>query len=572
MIMGTKLLLSLAKPGSHALAILCLAAWFWSPLTARGQPIDASKIGWQASGTKGVVASGSPEAVAAGLVILRDGGNAVDAAVATILALGVTDYGSFAIGGEVPMLIYRADRGETKVLCGMGSAPLDPRANEWYMSNGIPKEGMRAAAVPSALSCCFAALKLYGTKSFAEVVQPTLVLLAANPADWHASLAKTYGRLIQTERSTSGSREQKLQAARDRVYKGDIADELEAWYVSEGGFLRKADLAAHETTLEDPVTALYRGYTVAKCGPWTQGPYLLEALRLVEAFDVKSMKPLSADPVHVAAEALKLALADRDAYYGDPRFVGVPIQGLLSDEYTRLRVPLIDPKKASMEVRPGDPVGMHALRGSGVLRPGGSGTTNCCVVDRWGNMVAATPSANPPYVKPGSTGITHGTRLSSLNTTPGHPNCIAPGKRPRITLSPTLVLKEGDPVLAINVAGGDLQDQVTLALLMDFIDYGMTPREAVRAPRFSTSHRENSFDPSPRRDQTFGVHGSLTVNDTLPASALAELRARGHIVDLSRGAIGRPVMIHIDRKTGCLEAAGDPAAKRHAGSVEEIAP
>src|SRR5262245_36979263 len=200
----------------------------------------------------------------------------------------------------------------------MGSAPLDPRAIDWYMANGIPKSGIRAAAVPAALSACFALLKLYGTMSFERVSQPALTLLAPGKEEWHADLATTFRRLIERERETPGTREDKLQAARDRFYKGDIARELDAWYVEQGSFLRFADLAAHETHLEEPATASYRGYTVCKCGPWTQGPYLLQALRLLETFDLKAMGHLSADQIHVTVEALKLAMADRDEHYGDP--------------------------------------------------------------------------------------------------------------------------------------------------------------------------------------------------------------------------------------------------------------
>ncbi|HZN60022.1 MAG TPA: gamma-glutamyltransferase, partial [Planctomycetota bacterium] len=500
------------------------------PLQVRASPPDASKIGWSASGKEGVVAAGKAEAVAAGLTILQANGNAADAAVATILALSITDYGSFAIGAEVPFIIYRADRKEVKVLSGMGSAPLAPEAVRWYEEHGIPKSGMKAAAVPAALSLCFAALKQYGTMSFEKVCEPALALIAKPTEPWHASLAATFRKLIERERSAPGGREEKLQAARDRFYKGDIADELDAFYAANGGFLRKADLAAHETRIEDPVQTTYRGYTICKCGPWTQGPYLCQTLRLLESFDLGKMGHLSADYLHVCAEALKLALADRDEYYGDPLFVDVPMTALLSDEYTRLRVPLIDTKKASLEVRPGDPRGMKPLLGPGRRRPAPGGTTTCCVADRWGNVVAATPSGNPPYVTSESTGVSHATRLSSLNTTPGHPNRIQPGKRPRITLTPTLVLKDGQPFLAVSVAGGDLQDQVTLNLILDAIDFHLAPAEAVRAPRFATDHHESSFDPSPDREKTVGKRGGLLLHSGIADKVADELKARGHVV------------------------------------------
>ncbi|HIG18890.1 MAG TPA: gamma-glutamyltransferase family protein, partial [Candidatus Handelsmanbacteria bacterium] len=190
-----------------------------------------------------------------------------------------------------------------------------------------------------------------------------------------------------------------------------------------------------------------------KCGTWTQGPALLQALRLVEGFDVHNLGHMSADYVHLAVEGLKLAFADRDAWYGDPEFVDVPLDQLLSDAYTELRRPLIDMGTASAEARPGDPHTMEAVKADGVFCPGGPGTTTCVVADRWGNVVAATPSANVDRTRMdgGDAGVTYGNRLRSLNTTPGHPNCIQPGKRPRITLTPTLVLKDGKPAFAVSV-------------------------------------------------------------------------------------------------------------------------
>ena len=544
-----------------------------SPPERLFDPTAASSIGWKASGRDGVVAAGKAEAVAAGLWMLESGGNAVDGAVATILALAITDYGLFEFGAEVPIIIATARTGDVKVLSGMGGAPLDSAAIRWYEEHGIPKSGMKAAAVPAAPSACFRALELFGTRSFEAAATPALALLDRGREPWHPALARTIRKLIETERSAPGAREEKLNAARDRFYKGDIADDLEAWYIQERGFLRKADLAAHVTRVEDPVIVSYRGYTIAKCGPWTQGPYLCQALRLLEAFDLKSMGHASADFIHVTAEAIKLAMADRDAYYGDPLFADVPLRALLSDEYTRLRVPLIDRKKASREIRPGDPSGMKALKGPGAYRPAPGGTTTCCVADRWGNLVAATPSGNPPFVQPpgGKTGVTHATRLSSLNTTPGHPNRIQPGKRPRITLTPTIALRDGKPVLAISVAGGDLQDQVSLNLLLDRIEFGMSPEEAVRAPRFSTDHHENSFNPSPDRAKTIPALGGLQVSIGTGAEAIEELRARGHGVKTAGGAIGNPVMVLVDPETGLAQAAGDPAAGRHAGAAGGLA-
>ena len=483
---------------------------------------DTNKIGWNAVSKTGAVAAGGAGAVAAGIQILEAGGNAADAAAGTILALNVTDHIACSIGGEVPVLIFDAEKREVKSLSGQGRAPLSQTAIDWYMKNGIPAGDMKMAPVPSVVDLCITALQRYGTKTFEEIVTPTLALLDAGDEDWHPKLAVTLRRMVEEEQITSGDRETKLQAATDRFYgrnkyRNDIAEELEAFYIKKGGFLRREDLAAHTTLIEDPVKADYRGYTVYKCGTWTQGPYLCQALRLLEGFDLKGMGHFSADYVHVVTEAIKLAMADRDEYYGDPVFVDVPMEGLLSDAYTEIRRPLIDMQKASLEVRPGDIENMQPLKAGGAFRPGVGGTTTCVVADRWGNVVAATPSANVYREEGmgGSTGVSFGNRLRSLNTVPGHPNCIQPGKRPRITLTPTLVLKDGSPILAVSVAGGDLQDQAALNLLLDFIEFDMQPEDAVIAPRFATAHHQDSFDPNPNREEAFIRAGALTVSDTV---------------------------------------------------------
>lgn len=535
---------------------------------------NTQRIGWQAASKTGAVAAGAAEAVAAGIALLEADGNAADAAAATILALNVTDHGACSIGGEVPVLIYDAQKQEVKALSGQGGAPLSSQAIDWYMKNGIPNHDIKMAPVPSVVDLCITLLQRYGTKSFREVVAPTLALLDAGQEPWRPNLAVTLRRMVESEEQTSGSRVERLQAACDRFYGrhsqcSDIAEDLEAFYIEQGGFLRREDLAAHKTLIEEPVAVDYRGYTVYKCGPWTQGPYLCQALRLLEGFDIKGMGHLSADYVHVAIEALKLAMADRDEYYGDPNFVDVPLAALLSDAYTAIRRPLIEMGQASHEVRPGDPYNMKPLKGRGTLHPTVGGTTTCVVADRWGNMVAATPSANVYHAGgSGRAGVTYGNRLRSLNTTPGHPNCIQPGKRPRITLTPTLVLKGGRPVLAISVAGGDLQDQATLNLLLDFIEFGMEPAVAVTAPRFVTAHHQHSFDPNPVREQTFIQAGSLTISDQVDPHVREELARRGHQVVTKSGPIATPVMLYADPASGVYYAAGDPAAGRHAAGLE----
>ena len=536
--------------------------------------VNSNDIGWQAEGKTGVVAAGAAAAVAAGIEILGQGGNAADAAAGTILALNVTDHGSCSIGGEVPVLLW--DGQAVKSLCGMGRAPRSQSAIDWYMENGIPDKDIKMAPVPSVVDLCITLLQRYGTLSYETIIAPTLALLDQGKEVWHPNLAKTLRRMVAEEQLTSGSRAEKLQSACDRFYgrhpeRNDIAEELEAFYIEQGGFLRREDLAAHRTLIEAPVSVDYKGYQVYKCGPWTQGPYLCQALRLLEHFDLKGMGHCSADYVHAAIEAIKLATADRDAHYGDPLFVDVPMDALLSDAYTRIRQPLIDMQQASQAARPGDPLAMQAVKEIDVFHPSIGGTTTCVIADNEGMVVAATPSANVYHAGgSGTTGVSYGNRLRSLNTTPGHPNCIEAGKRPRITLTPTLVLKDNRPVIAISVAGGDLQDQTTLNLLLDHIEFGMPPAEAVVAPRFATDHHQDSFDPNPDREHTFIKAGSLAISAAVDQSVRDALAQRGHAIETKEGPIGTPVMLLADQDT--YYVAGDPAAGRHAASLNSHAP
>jgi gamma-glutamyltranspeptidase / glutathione hydrolase len=538
-----------------------------SPTPPRGPSI--------AVGNKGLVVSGRAAASEAGTRMLAGGGNAADAGAATLLALSVLTVGAFCIGGEVPILYYNGDTKSVKVLSGQGGAPLDPKAIEWYMQNRIPGGGGAiAATVPAALDAIVTLLKMYGTKSFGEVLQPTLEILdAGGPSwyidtgnrqrietgvNWYADLAVTFRKLAEAEATEKGNRERKLQAVSDRFYRGDIADALEQWYIEKGSFLRKKDLAAHRTRVEEPVSASYRGYTVYKCGPWTQGPYVLETLRLLEGYDLKKMGFGSADYVHVTTEAMKLALADRDEFYGDPEFVKVPLAPLLSDEYTKLRRTLIDMSKASLAVRPGDPYKMKALKEPLPVFPTQGGTTNMCVVDRWGNVIAATPSGlSSTAGVAGKTGILHNSRMTSLNTFKGHPNVIEPGKRPRVTLTPTLVLKDGKPAAAIAVAGGDLQDQAAIQLILEMVDFGMKPEDAFTAPRFSTAHHTSSFGQSKPK------FGSLSVNTRISESTVAELKNRGHVVTVGSGNAGGVALIGLEAGSGVAHGIGSGASAVH---------
>ena len=527
-------------------------------LQANDPPPKAAS--WQAKGNRGAVAGGSAHAVNPAAQMLEQGGNAADAAATMLLAMCVTDSSLFCFGGEVPILYHDGATGKVEVIAGMGTAPK--LATLEHFSKGIPRGGPASAAVPAALDAIVTLLIRHGTRTFATVAEPLLKLLAAGKEKWHADLRVTVRQLIDAETATT-DRTSGLRAVADCFYRGPVAAALDQWSRAHGGLIRAEDLAAHLTRIEEPLTANYRGYTICKCGPWTQGPCLLQALALIEGFDVQALGRNSPSTIHLTVEALKLALADRDVFYADPQFESVPMEALLAREYTELRRPLIDPDHASRELRPGNPLGGKALLDRSDPRFGppsiSHDTTTCLAADAAGNFVAATPSGWGGVLA-GSTGVWLNSRLQSFNNWPHSPNRLIPGKRPRITLTPTLILKAGRPVLAISVAGGDGQDQTTLQLVMNYVDYGMAADASVVASRFGTNHHIGSFG------QTPPSLGSLLINPDLGETTIAALKAKGHAVQTVGGALWVPSVIQRD-ETGGFHAAGDPRAGRHAAAI-----
>jgi gamma-glutamyltranspeptidase/glutathione hydrolase len=535
---------------------------------------------WQAAGTQGAVAAGGRGAVAAGLRILKAGGNAADAGAATILALSVTDSTLFCFGGEVPILVYDAKRQSVTVIAGQGAAPGLATVEHFKGTGGIPASGIEAAAVPAALDACLTLLNRFGTMTFTQVVAPTRELLRnrQQPQPWHADLGRTLETLVAAEARAQiappvggpptprADRSRGLRLVADTFYRGPIARRIDAWSRANGGLMRYTDLATHTTRIESPVAVGYRGFSVYKCGAWTQGPYLLEALEILNGLDIRGMGHNRPQTVHTAVETLKLAMADRDTFYADPLYADVPLAALLRPEYAALRRGLIDPDHASLERRPGDPRSLKP-----VLDPASDparrhvppladarDTTTCVVADRFGNVVAATPSGWSGVVA-GDTGVWLGSRLQSFNVWDDHPNVIVPGKRPRITLSPTLVFAGSRPVLAVSVAGGDYQDQMTLQLLLNHIDFGLEPAASVVAPRYMSDHFIGSFC------QTPPALGRLRINPEIGTETLQALKSRGHILSVSTGALAAaPCVISLDPSTGRMRAAGDPRAGRHA--------
>jgi gamma-glutamyltranspeptidase/glutathione hydrolase len=573
-----------------ALLVLCCVQ---GPVPSRAQEAETRADGhaaktapargtdWQAAGSQGAVAAGGHEAVAAGLAILKAGGNAADAGTATILALSVTDSRAFCFGGEVPIMVYDAKHRGVTVIAGQGTAPRLATVEHFRGPGGIPARGIEPAAVPAALDACLTLLDRFGTMTFAQVVAPTRQLLQnrPRPEPWHADLGRTIDLLVKAENLASArghadgstapptDRSRGLRLVADAFYRGPIAQRIDAWARNSGSLIRYADLATHMTRIEEPVAVSYRGLTVYKCGPWTQGPYLLEALQILDEIDLRKMGHNRPDAIHTIVEALKLSMADRDTYYADPLFADVPLAALLQPQYAAVRRVLIDPKRASLERRPGDPRSLKA-----VLDPAedparrhvpppladARDTTTCLVADRFGNVVAATPSGWSGVVA-GDTGVWLGSRLQSFNTWEDHPNVIIPGKRPRITLSPTLVLQGNRPVLAVSVAGGDNQDQMTLQLVLNHVVFGLEPAESVVAPRFMTDHFIGSFRQAPP------ALGRLRINGDIGDKTLESLKGRGHILSVRTGSLAAaPCVISLDAATGKIRAAGDPRAGRHA--------
>jgi gamma-glutamyltranspeptidase/glutathione hydrolase len=472
----------------------------------------------------------------------------------------------------------------------------------------IPSTGPLSATVPAVLDACVVALDQYGTKTLSEVIQPAIELADGFPIDelrvqyiktrapifsqWadakriflpngkvprqgdvfvQADLARTLRAIAAVEKLNAGrGRHAALMAARDHFYRGPIGKRIGDYMQSHGGLIAAADLAGWHATVGAPAKGEYRGYEIYKTGFWAQGPMLIEVLNLLESYDLKKMGQNSPTYIHTVTEALKLGFADRDRFYGDPNFVKIPTQ-LLSKNYAAMRRNLIDESRASLDQRPGDPANMKPLMASAttvsyntnpVPEIEKANDTTCVnVIDKDGNMFSATPSgAWLPAVVAGDTGVLMGQRLQSALTDANSPNVVAPGKRPRITLTPTLILKNGQPFMILSTPGGDNQDQALLQVLLNVIEFGMNPQEAVEAPRFDTQHYVSSFD-----NHEF-LAGVLNVESRIPADVIKALDQRGHKIKIQSawGTGSSPTVIMYDVKSGVISGGADPRRGRYA--------
>jgi gamma-glutamyltranspeptidase/glutathione hydrolase len=583
----------------RAAAGAALVACLHLPLSAGQAP---PQLRAEVRADHAVVAAGRTLAADAGARVLAAGGNAIDAGVATVFASAVVEISHFGLGGEAPIIIYSARDQRVVVINGQGPAPKAASPAMFAGEKAVPGNGPNGATIPAVVDAAALALERYGTLSLAAVLAPAIELADGFPmyqflANYLASerkaseryewSAKTYypgGRLTaagevfrqpnlaatlralaaaETAALAAGaSRAEAIQAGRDAFYKGPIAQRITAAVRAAGGVMSDEDLASYRGRVEEPATVTYRGYAVHKAGFWNQGPALLQTLRILEGFDLAAMGRGSADAFHTIAEAIKLAYADRDHYYADPDFARVPSAGLLSADYAALRRALIDPRRASLEHRPGDPERARALltatraslAGAPAREPGD--TTAMQVVDADGNLFSATPSSGwllgGAFVA-GDTGVPMSNRMQAFRLDPESPNVLAGGKRPRTTLTPTVVTKDGKPFLAIGTPGGDSQDQQILLVLLNIIDFGLDVQAAIEAPRINSLHPQSSFDD--HRAQP----GVLEVERSVAPAVIEELRARGHVIRL-RPAYGI--------STGIVAAGVDPATGKRRGGAD----
>lgn len=575
-------------------------------------------------GTFGMVSSTHWIASQSAMRILESGGNAFDAAVAAGFVLHVVEPHLNGPGGEVPAIVATAEDPTPRVLCGQGPAPAGATIAH-YRAEGldlIPGSGPVAAAVPGAVDAWLLLLRDKGTRSLAEVLEPAIgyarhghpligrvsstisTVQELFEKDWPTSAAlwlhdgrvpeagsvfanpayaDTLQRLVDEGEAAGGGREQQIDAARRAWGEGFVAEAVDAFSrkafrdssgEAHAGLVTGADLAAFSATWEDATTVDWHGHTIAKTGPWGQGPAMLQTLRLVEALDdPAALDPSTAHGIHVIAEAMKLSFADREAWYGD---VAVPIDTLLSREYAAERAGLVG-DTASTVLRPGSPDGreprLPAYVGLGGGRPGEPGdattgeptvapsgvtrgdTCHVDVVDRWGNMISATPSGGWLQSSPTipELGFCLGSRMQMFWLEEGLPSSLAPGKRPRTTLTPTLVLRDGRPVMACGSPGGDQQDQWQLIFLLRHLVHGQSLQEAIDAPAWHTTSFPGSFYP---RETEPGV---LVVEERVGAEVISGLERRGHTVRVSDPwSLGRLCAVTRDAETGVLRAGANP--------------
>jgi gamma-glutamyltranspeptidase / glutathione hydrolase len=536
-----------------------------------------------------MVASTHWLASAAGMAVLERGGNAFDAAAATGLTLQVVEPHLNGPGGDLPIVFWSAERGEPLVLCAQGTGPVAATI-ERFQELGhelVPGTGLLAACVPGAFDGWMLLLRDFGTLGPDEVLEyaigyaehgypvvPGITLTIERTAEllrtWPASaelylpaprpgtlfrnpaLAATYRRIL--DETGGGSREARIERAREAFHRGFVAEAVAAFSSEQGGLLTGDDMASWQATIEPATTFDYHGYTVCKTGPWGQGPVLLQQLALLAGFDLATMSP--AEYVHTVVECTKLAFADREAFYGDPDFVEVPLERLLSTTYNDERRALVG-DDASAELRPGGgrlPRLVDAAATVGAGEPTRGDTVHLDVADRHGNLVSATPSGGWLQSSPviAELGWPLGTRAQMFWLEPGLPSSLEPRRRPRTTLSPSLALRGGEPYLAFGTPGGDQQDQWSLHAFLAHVHFGLDLQAAIDAPEFHTDHFPSSFYPRRAKPR------SLALEARFGDAVADDLRGRGHDVTVTDPwSLGR-VSAAGREPDGSLKAAANP--------------
>jgi gamma-glutamyltranspeptidase/glutathione hydrolase len=574
-------------------------------------------------GRFGVVTSTHWIASAVGMKILEQGGNAFDAAVATGMVLQVVEPHLNGPAGDMPAIIYSKAKDKVEVICAQAPAPAGATIAH-YKAEGldvIPGDGLLATVIPGAWDGWMLMLRDYGRLTLREVLEPAIFYAAQGhpvlprvaatiaglaeffhdewptshatwlpggvaPAPWsnvtNPDLAQTWTRILAEAEAKEG-REAQIDAARDAFYRGFVAEKITDYLATaevmdasgkrHRAVLTADDLAGYAAHVEEPLTYDYHGWTVAKCGAWNQGPVFLQALALLKGFDLAAMDPLGADFVHHVVEAKKLAYADREVYYGDPKFATVPLDVLLSDDYNDARRKLIG-ATASMDLRPGIVPGYEdqaartiallaalSRTDQAVYEPTMShlsekkgDTVHIDVIDNEGNMVSVTPSGGWLQSSPTIPGLGFclNSRAQMFWLEPGLPTSLEPGKRPRTTLTPSLALKDGVPQLSFGTPGGDQQDQWQLVFFLRYVHHKMNLQEAIDAPLFHSTHFPSSFFPRSRQP------GMIMAETSLGAEVLDELRARGHLItEAEPWTVGRMTAARRD-PDGLLRAAATP--------------
>jgi len=556
-----------------------------------------------ARGTQYAAASMAPQATLTAEHILRAGGNAFDAIVAGQAVLGVVQPNLNGVGSDATLLIYDAKAKKVLSLNAEGTAP-QLATIEWYRTHKDGKipvnDSLLSGTVPGAVDAWYILLSRWGTMTFAQLLQPAIELCEGGvpmgrslnspalakypdsarvyaPPDgkrwkdgdvWkNPDLARTLRRLVEAEKAAvKQGRLVGLKAARDRFYKGDIAREMAKFSEENGGLFRYNDFASYSAKIEEPVSTNYKGYVVYKNASASQGPAELFALNILEGYDLKKMGLNSPDYIHTSAEAIKLAMADRDTYLGDMDFVKIPYAGLLSKDYAAGRRKLIDPEKASLDFRPGE-MGTYAGPGyEPVATPrdvnlGGNAdhdgdTSYIAVVDRDRNMISFTPSLHSGFgtkVVMGNLGFLFNCRGDYYSLVPGHANALAPGKRPRSTLQGTLVMKDGKPFLVTGSPGADDQVMRTIQTFLNIVEFGMNMQQAIEAPRWAT----RSFPSSPFPHTMYP--GDLSLEGRISDSVRAELARRGHKVTMKGPwSMNDSAGIVVEPANGTVSAGADP--------------